>query len=195
MNLPKDIDFIAREGDLAATFFVPQDGRQLSRWLSRNAEEHFYTSSSLPFPCTLESFLQYYEANFRKGSHEFFSVLHAPTGRHVGHFEIKNISASFQSGTLAHVLLGEPSLRKLGFGKTLVRLMARVGFEHLNFYRIGLSVHISNSTAVAAYVRGGFFFEGIVRDVLQKEGKRFSLYQMSLLKPEWNSAYFNNQGE
>lgn len=178
---------VARVGELEAVLFETSHAEKLSQWLSRDAYELFLTSSSLPFPCSASTFEEFYRTHFKKGSHEFFSVFHSGTKRHVGHFEIKNISAAFRSGTLAHVLLGDRDYRGKGLGKNFVQLMSCVGFEILQLYRLGLAVHVDNCCAVSAYVRGGFLVEGIVRDVLERDGKRISLYQMGLLSPEWSS--------
>lgn len=175
-------------GNIEARLFKSSNTENITQWISRNPRELILTSSTLPYPCTPEIFDNYYKNKYKTGEHEFFSIYATDKQKHIGHFEIKNISKSFGSGTIAHVILGDKHYRSKGYGKDFVRLMALVGFEYLNLYRIGLSVYTFNTNAVAAYIRGGFVFEGVIREVIQSDQQRFSLYQMSLLKPEWNKT-------
>lgn len=165
-------------------FLSAEDVVSISSWFSTDEDDLFFTSATLDFPCHADQFLAYYKANHKIGSHEFFSIFDRETNQHIGHFEFKAISAKLGAGTLAHFYLSKP-WRKKGLSKSLVQLVAQVAFEKLGLYRVGLAVHSTNGSAVAAYVKGGFVFEGIVRDVIPRGDKRYSLYQMSLLRPEW----------
>ena len=51
--------------------------------------------------------------------------------------------------------------------KTSTRIIVKVGFQYLHLYRLSLSVHTSNTNAVAAYIKSGFIFEGLIRDVIK----------------------------
>jgi len=166
--------------------FDPSCVDNVSHWLSRDPVEKFLTSSILPYPCSVNSFNLYYNKNFNQGEHEFFSIYACDIEKHIGHFKIKNFSNTFECGTLAHIIIGNREYRGKGNGKHFVRLMAKVGFEYLSLYRLGLSVHAHNVNAVSAYIRGGFVVEGVIREVIRDEHQRYSLYQMSMLKNEWN---------
>lgn len=173
---------------LGVRAFDPSHAEAIAGWLSDDAFELFLTSSSLPFPVSPQVFQDYHRAAMGEpGGHDFLEVYHVPSGHHVGHFEVKAINARHRTGTLAHVLLGAKEFRGRGWGKELCELMAKYSFDHRSLVRLGASVHTCNRTAVAAYVMGGFTVEGTVRDVVEFHGKRFSLYQMSLLKSEWKS--------
>ncbi len=67
--------------------------------------------------------------------------------------------------------------------------MAGYGFNYCDLYRLSVSVHCCNQAAVTAYSNGGFVMEGTIRDVIKRNGKRYSLYQMSLLRPEWERKF------
>ena len=149
-------------------------------------EEFFYTSATLSFPVTTESFEKFRSSfNDENYNRDFLEVYHLPTGKHVGHFELKDINLQNRTGTLAHIILGDREFRGKGFGQEICFLMADYGFNIRNLYRLSISVHCCNHRAVAAYIKGGFVVEGTIRDVIEHNGKRYSLYQMSLLRPEW----------
>lgn len=184
---PKGKAYLVSNGQLGAVPYGPSHTETIAKWLSSDPFELFLTSSSLSFPVLPEAFHEYYEGSTREpGAHDFLEVYHMASGQHIGHFELKGVSARHRSGTIAHVLLGAQEFRSRGLGKDLCELMVRYGFEHRKLFRLSVSVHTCNHRAITAYVHGGFVFEGIVRDVVEYEGKRFSLYQMSLLRSEWN---------
>ena len=163
--------------------FKDQDAKALINWISGSEFDLFLLSSRLTHPIKLKSFNTYFNSIDQK-SHKLFSVYLRETNEHVGHFEIKNINKKYGTGTGAHILLA-PNHRKKGYGKHFINIVSKVGFIDLNLYRMSLSVHTINTKAVSAYIKAGYQFEGIIRDILMFKGKRYSLYQMSLLKTEW----------
>ena len=179
--------FIIQQGELGVRVFESSCINNVSEWLSHDYNELSFVSSTLPYPCSTSEFNKHYVSCLKKGSHKFFRVYSTVTQKHIGHFEIKNISSSFLNGTISHVVLGDKNYRNKGLGKDLIKLMVKIGFEYLDLYRLGLAVHMCNYNAITAYIKGGFVFEGIIRDVLKDNQKRVSLYQMAVLKSEWKN--------
>lgn len=174
----KDI-FEARE-------FRPEDAGELAGWMSPGPFELFNLSSTLQHPLKPSGFMDFYEKN-RSETHKFYSAFLKDSGEYVGHFEIKNIRPEFRIGTGAHIVLA-PGQRGRGMGRYFADLISSVGFDELGLYRMSVSVIVTNTPAVAAYVRAGYRFEGLIRDVLEFQGQRHSLYQMALLRPQWEEA-------
>jgi RimJ/RimL family protein N-acetyltransferase len=143
----------------------------------------FLISSSLTFPVK-PGILVERAKSANPEEHKFYSVFLNETKDLVGYFEIKNINKAHGAGTGAHIILS-PEYRGRGYGKELINLLSKIAFLELGLYRISLSVHTINKTAIAAYAKAGYSEEGLIRDVLIFDGKRYSLYQMSLLRPEW----------
>jgi len=164
--------------------YQTKDARFLAEWMSVSQLDLFYLSSSFTFPVSEDTFNDYVAKASSEEGHRFYSVLLKKSNEHIGHFEIKNINMRHNIGTGAHIVL-DPKYRKKGWGKPFVHLVSEAGFEALNLDRLSLSVHTENLSAIAAYIRAGYRFEGTIRDVLTFEDKRFSLYQLSLLKTEW----------
>ena len=181
-------EYLIKSANFGVTPYIPFHSENIAKWLSTDEHELFLTSSSLNFPVTPQAFECYRTSSTEKpGTHDFLEVYHLSTNQHVGHFELKAINQQHRIGTLAHVVLGERNLRGKGFGREFCCVMAQYGFEYRRLYRLSLSVHTCNRIAVAIYVAAGFVLEGVIRDVLEFGGKRYSLYQMSLLKPEWEA--------
>jgi len=186
MSIPQPSEYLVRAEHIGVKPYEPAHAHNIAKWLSKDPVELFSTSSSLQFPVSAESFEEY---RLRSGSlsdaHQFLAVYHLASGLHIGHFEVKAINTRHAIGTLAHVLMGNKEFRARGLGKELCELMVRYGFITLGLHRLSISVQVSNRVAVATYVMGGFRLEGVIRDVLQYEGRRYSIYQMSLLRSEW----------
>jgi RimJ/RimL family protein N-acetyltransferase len=59
------------------------------------------------------------------------------------------------------------------------------GFNELNFYRIQLNVISYNDVAINLYESIGFKKEGIYRNFILRDGKRYDMYLYGMLREEW----------
>jgi len=75
--------------------------------------------------------------------------------------------------------------RGQGFGGDALRVLLRFGFDDLNLNRIALQVYSYNPRAVALYERLGFVHEGTLREAIQRDGRFYDIYVMSILRDEW----------
>lgn len=83
--------------------------------------------------------------------------------------------------------IGEPDYRNRGYGTDAMRLLVNYAFRELGAYRIELGVFGFNMRAMRVYEKLGFVHEGAQREALYRDGQRFDLYAMSLLRPEWEA--------
>lgn len=81
--------------------------------------------------------------------------------------------------------IGNSAFRGKGYGREALSLLIEFGFNELNFHRIQLNVISYNLNAIRLYESLGFVKEGICRELVYRDGKRFDLYQYGLLKSEW----------
>jgi len=81
--------------------------------------------------------------------------------------------------------IGNTNSRGNGYGKEALRLLLEYGFNKLDFHRIQLNVLEFNEAAIALYEKAGFKKEGIYREFVLRDGKRYNLYLYGLLKNEW----------
>ncbi|HXJ63700.1 MAG TPA: GNAT family protein [Actinomycetota bacterium] len=75
-----------------------------------------------------------------------------------------------------------------GFGTDASRVTIRYGFQELNLHRIWLDVFGYNDRARALYERLGFVEEGRLREHLARDGRRYDVILMGLLRTEWKDA-------
>jgi RimJ/RimL family protein N-acetyltransferase len=89
--------------------------------------------------------------------------------------------------TLVAIALGEREYWGKGYGTDAMRIMLRYAFNELNLRRVGLIVFEYNPRAIRSYEKVGFIPEGRVREVMQRDGKRWDFLYMGILREEWLS--------
>ena len=81
--------------------------------------------------------------------------------------------------------LGERAHWGQGYGTDAMRVLQRYAFEGLNLHRLSLTVFEYNPRAIRSYEKAGFIREGRTRNFLLREGKRFDMIFMGILREEW----------
>ncbi|MCB2307230.1 GNAT family N-acetyltransferase [Clostridium estertheticum] len=95
----------------------------------------------------------------------------------------------WNNGTaLIYIGLGESGNRGQGYGKEALKLTIEFGFEELNFHRIYLTVLEYNEPAIKLYEKLGFKREGVYREFIHRDGRRYDMYLYGLLRPEWEEV-------
>ncbi len=86
---------------------------------------------------------------------------------------------------LVVIALGERDYWGKGYGTDAMRIMLRYSFNELNLRRAGLIVFDYNPRAIRSYEKAGFIPEGRVREVIERDGKRWDFLYMGILREEW----------
>jgi len=81
--------------------------------------------------------------------------------------------------------IGERDFWGKGYGTDLMKLILRYAFTEVNLNRVTLTVFEYNPRAIRAYEKVGFRHEGRMRKLLKKEGKRWDMLYMGILREEW----------
>lgn len=81
--------------------------------------------------------------------------------------------------------IGEPEYRGKGYGTDAMKALLRYAFEELNLHRVNLSVFDFNKRAIRSYEKCGFKYEGLSREFILKEDKRWDIWNMGILHAEW----------
>jgi RimJ/RimL family protein N-acetyltransferase len=79
-----------------------------------------------------------------------------------------------------------------GYGTEAMQLMLEFAFMEANLYRVSLNVFEYNPRAIRSYEKAGFRHEGRMRAALSREGKRWDLIYMGILRPEWMENHGNS---
>lgn len=107
--------------------------------------------------------------------------------RLVGRVGLEEFGAFPSNGWLS-IEIGDPKDWNCGYGSEATRLVLRHGFAFLNLQRISLAVAAFNERAIHVYEKFGFVEEGRQREMLDRDGMRWDLVFMGLLRDEWVEA-------
>lgn len=88
--------------------------------------------------------------------------------------------------------IGEREFWGKGYGTDVMRVILRYAFTEVNLNRVTLNVFEYNPRAIRSYEKAGFSHEGRERKFLNKEGKRWDMLFMGILREEWMEKYGNS---
>jgi RimJ/RimL family protein N-acetyltransferase len=66
-----------------------------------------------------------------------------------------------------------------------MNILLRFAFTEINLRRVTLTVFEYNPRAIRSYEKAGFRHEGRARKVVNKEGRRWDVLYMGILREEW----------
>ncbi|MCK4899416.1 MAG: GNAT family N-acetyltransferase, partial [Anaerolineales bacterium] len=72
-----------------------------------------------------------------------------------------------------------------GFGTDAVSVILRYAFHELNLHRVSLGVFEYNRRARRSYEKVGFSVEGRIRGDMLRQGRRWDVFIMGILREEW----------
>jgi len=81
--------------------------------------------------------------------------------------------------------IGERDFWGRGYGTDAMKLILRYGFMEVNLNRVTLTVFEYNPRAIRSYEKSGFGHEGRLRKYLDKDGRRWDMLFMGILRDEW----------
>jgi RimJ/RimL family protein N-acetyltransferase len=81
--------------------------------------------------------------------------------------------------------IGERDFWGKGYGTDAMNVILRFAFEELNLRRVSLDTFEYNPRAIRSYEKVGFVHEGRARNFLYREGRRWDLIFMGILREEW----------
>jgi RimJ/RimL family protein N-acetyltransferase len=71
-----------------------------------------------------------------------------------------------------------------GYGTDAMRVMLEYAFMQLNLHRLSLQVFEYNQRAIRSYEKAGFKIEGRLRKVINRNGRRWDIVYMGILRGE-----------
>ncbi|MGD9093663.1 MAG: GNAT family protein [Anaerolineales bacterium] len=81
--------------------------------------------------------------------------------------------------------LGDRAYWGKGYGTDAIRLALRYAFNELNLHRVSLDVFEYNQRAIRSYEKSGFTVEGRSRGEILRQGRRWDVITMGILRQEW----------
>jgi RimJ/RimL family protein N-acetyltransferase len=81
--------------------------------------------------------------------------------------------------------VGEREFWGKGYGTDAMKVILRYAFTELNLQRVTLDVFEYNQRGVRSYEKAGFVYEGRQRGLILREGRRWDVLFMGILREDW----------
>jgi RimJ/RimL family protein N-acetyltransferase len=130
----------------------------------------------------------------RERPNSFFFLIHTlpqvagDQGKPVGFVGLEGIRWTHRDAWVG-IGIGEREYWNQGYGTDAMHVILRVAFDELNLHRVSLTVFEYNPRAIRSYEKAGFVVEGRFRQFMRRDGRRWDLIFMGILKEDWRCTY------
>lgn len=124
-------------------------------------------------------------------THEFH-IRAVEDDRLIGFVGLGGEQMKVHGDTFVGIGIGEPDFWGKGYGTEAMNLILQYAFMELNLQRVSLDVFEYNPRAIHSYEKAGFRIEGRQRKTMMREGKRWDVIYMGILREEWLEQYKSN---
>lgn len=107
--------------------------------------------------------------------------------QHIGGAGLMHISWKDRHAELG-IVIGEKNRWDKGYGTDAVLTMLALAFDEMNLHRVYLRVNDDNLRGIRCYEKCGFQKEGLLRDVIFRQGRYYGQWMMSILRREFSSS-------
>ena len=122
------------------------------------------------------------ESDFKPEGYSF-SVRTLEEDKHIGFFALW--VDLIHSEAWVGIGIGDRQFWGKGYGTDVMKVILRYAFTEVNLRRVTLNVFEYNVRAIRSYEKTGFRHEGRMRQVLKREGQRWDMLFMGILREEW----------
>jgi RimJ/RimL family protein N-acetyltransferase len=160
----------------------------LAHWNKYELRQYLPT----PLPTSHDDMSQYIEsANeaFGKKSKFTFGIETKDDSTLIGIIDLANISWMSSNGEIGIFAIFHPDYRGKGLGKDAIVVLLDVAFSVLNMHSVYLWVASFNERAIDFYERIGFKTQGKLREMAFRNGQRYDVVIMDILKSEFLEKY------
>lgn len=113
-----------------------------------------------------------------------FAVRLKEDDRLIGFTRLYRIEWTHAAGSL-QIGIGDRNDRGKGYGTEALQMLLRYAFDELNLYRLAASTAEYNAGAIRFLERAGFVVEVRRRQAVQRDGRRWDVVMLGLLRDEW----------
>lgn len=161
------------------------DGALFSKW-SQDSEYARMLDSDPASMWSAKKFQEWLEKDLEKKSLEntFFMIQSLDDGRTLGFVGLDGIRWN-HGDAYAGIGLGDRQDWSKGYGTDAMHIILRYAFTELNLHRVSLNVFEYNTRGIRSYEKAGFVHEGRARQQLNREGRRWDLLFMGILREDW----------
>jgi RimJ/RimL family protein N-acetyltransferase len=157
----------------------------LARW-QRDAE-FLRLFDSLPAVPRNEAALAQWLEDEQKASDNFiFATRLLDNDDLIGYIHLSGVAWSHGVCWIA-LAVGDRANWGKGYGYEMAQLGLAFAFRELNLHRVQATVFGYNERSIGLFEKLGFKREGVYREYLHRDGKRYDMYLYGILRHEWES--------
>lgn len=153
-----------------------------AKWMSDlDITYYLWTSAVRPMPLAEEK--AWFAKRDTQSTFTFY-IRTVQTDTLIGQITLNNYDPRNRSAGLG-VAIGEKDYQSKGYGSEAMSLILDYGFLEMNLNRIELTVSDFNERAIHVYRKLGFQVEGVLRQMVFRDGRYHDVLLMSILREEW----------
>ncbi len=176
-------DHLLRGQHIRLTAVSGDDLPLLARWWSDADFLRLYDAAPA-FPRSETELAQRIQSG-QKGETTFlFGIRPLDGARLIGLFEIDGVIWSHGTAHVS-IAIGDPVDRNQGIATEAMTIGLRFAFDELNLHRVWLTVFSYNQPALALYQKLGFTREGVHREHISRDSRRYDMIIYGMLRREW----------
>jgi|SRR5665648_7252 len=151
---------------------------------NRNSEYQRLAMADRAQQYSKDNIKKWFEKEELSENEVFFMIQTLCNDRIIGNINLEGLKNSNKNAFVG-ISIGDPLDWGKGFGTDAMSIILKYGFDILNLHRISLNVFEYNPRAIRSYEKVGFKHEGIQRKWVNRDGKRWDLIWMGILKRDW----------
>jgi RimJ/RimL family protein N-acetyltransferase len=159
-------------------------GPVFSRWL-QNSEFSRLEDAGPSALYSSRQVQEFFEKQIKEGY--YFAIYSLADDKLIGEIDLSGFDRAAKNSWLG-IGLGEREYWGKGCGTDATKVILRFAFRELNLHRVNLNVFEYNLRAIHCYEKVGFKHEGRMRACLNRDGRRWDLVYMGILRSEWEEV-------
>jgi len=176
-------DFLIGEQVKLVPFEAERDSKIFAGW-NTNSEYLRLMDGDIALQVSIEQVKKWIEENELSDETAFFIIKNKETDVVIGEIDLFGFQGK-HCNSFVGISIGNPENWGKGYGTDAMRLVLKYGFTILNLHHVSLTVFEYNPRGVRSYEKAGFKMEGVQRQFLYRDGRRWDMYRMGILKSEW----------
>ena len=149
-----------------------------------------YLPTPLPSnPEDMTDYIQSANESFSKRKGFAFGIETLDSNKLVGIVNLVNVSWISQNGEIGVLAIFDPEGWGKGYGSDAMRVLLDMAFSVLNLHSVYLWVAGFNERAIKFYEKIGFVNTGKLREMAYRNGKRYDVVTMDILRSEFVERY------
>ena len=151
-------------------------------WLNSSEVTKYMETGIFP---TIERDLEKFYNKINKSKTDvMFAIVSKKNDLHIGNIKIGNINWIHRFADLG-IMIGDKKYWGKGYGQEACKLVVDYAFSRLNLNKLLLGVYATHKPAIRTYQKIGFRIEGVLKKMLNLEGKYVDKIIMGILKDEF----------